>query len=123
MTSLPFSYLPSPDIHKPRAKDWIVVWNGAAQCAVVGHVVNKNVACNDVIIAHGVHYVDNDLVSPSYLSSIVAECPGCSFNVAKYNNIWNDQRRGLYTAYACTFRVDVDLCVKVPHVVTVKGTD
>ena len=29
----------------------------------------------------------------------------------------------MYTDYACTFRVDVDLCVKVPHVIPVRGTD
>ncbi len=122
-TSKTLNYLPVPDINRTRMHDWVAVWDRYRQQTIIGHIVNKNISTNSVIVSHGLHYTDNDLASPSYNLPIIYECPGCVINNPRYNSIWNSIKRRTYTTYLCTNQYDVDLCVKIPKVTNIKGTD
>src|SRR5438034_51534 len=103
--------------------DWVAIWDHYRQQTIIGYIVNKNISTNSVIVSHGLHYTDNDLVSPSYNLPIIYECPGCVINNPWFNSIWNSIKRGTYTTYLCTNQYDVDLCVKIPKVTNIRGTD
>ena len=89
--------------------DWIAVWDKYAQKTIIGQVVNKNAAKNSVIIVDSLHYIDNDLVSPSYQLPILYECPGCRINNPRYNTVRNCVQTGTYTTYTCTNRYNNDM--------------
>jgi hypothetical protein len=60
------SMMPYVDIDKEKKFEWIAIWDQYANKAILGHVVNKHPQSQSIIVQHFNHFLDSDVLSPTY---------------------------------------------------------
>ncbi|CAB4392573.1 unnamed protein product [Rhizophagus irregularis] len=105
--------MPTVDISRDKKFEWVVVWDQYAKHAIFGHIVNKYAQTNSIIVQHYMHFIDGDVISPSYQKPIGTACQGCSINNPCFNDIWIDKCRLTQCHYTCTSKYLVGMAIVI----------